>query len=138
MKQVLMVLWLAGMLPLAHAATMIYKCGPGGREFSQRPCADGTVVEGTDGRTAAQRAEAVKMVEQERRKATELERERRAQEKAKPAAAAEINGLARPAAAAASAPEQTGARKKTSKTTVKTKQPDKDFVAIEPVAAKKK
>jgi hypothetical protein len=119
---------------LTGAVTTIYRCGPGGKEFSQRPCADGTIVEGTDGRTAAQRAAATRVVEQERRKAAELERERRAREaKDKPAVATGIDGLARPADDAASAADRGKADKKTAR--VKDK-PSKDFVAVKPVAKK--
>lgn len=138
MKHFALILALCGAASLADAATTIYRCGPGGREFSQRPCADGTVVEGTDGRTAAQRAAAVRVAEQEKRKAAELERERRAEEAKKTPAAAEINGLARPADAAASAPE--ASKKKTSKDKSKDGKDGKDakdFVAVEPVAKKK-
>ena len=134
MKRTTAVLLLAGAATLADAATTIYRCGPGGREFSQRPCTDGTIVEGTDGRTAAERAAAVRIVEQEKRKAAELERERRAQEsKNKVTPAVGINGLARPADDAASAAEGKGSKKKPVHVKVK---PNKDFVAVEPVAKK--
>ena len=75
---------------LSQAATTIYRCGPGQREYSEAPCLGGTVLEGTDGRSAAQRAAAVRVTEQEQRKA---------------AAAAGIDGLAKPAKKAASTPE---------------------------------
>jgi hypothetical protein len=135
MKHVALILALCGAASAVDAATTIYRCGPGGREFSQRPCTDGTVVDGTDGRTAAQRAAALRVAEQEKRKAAELERERRAEEAKKGAAATEINGLARPADAAASAPD--AARKKASKDKPKETKEAKDFVAIEPVTKKK-
>lgn len=61
----------------AAAAAPIYRCGPDGRTYSQTPCADGTVVESTDNRTAAQRAEARRVLAAERQAAAELERERR-------------------------------------------------------------
>ena len=136
MKPTGLILFLLGATSLADAATTIYRCGPGGREFSQRPCTDGTVVEGTDGRTAAQRAAAVRVAEQEKRKAVELERERRAEEAKKSAAqATEINGLARPGDAAAAAPQSAGSKKKSAKS--KDTKESKDFVAIEPVTKKK-
>jgi hypothetical protein len=125
---------------VADAATTIYRCGPGGREYSQRPCADGTVVEGTDGRTAAQRAQAARAIEQEKRRAAEMERERLAEERKKAATAIGINGLARPGDAAASAAEgtktQTGKVKSKAKEPKESKEP-KDFVAVEPVVKKK-
>lgn len=135
MKQLVLIVALCGVASAVDAATTIYRCGPGGREFSQRPCTDGTVVDGTDGRTAAQRAAALRVAEQEKRKAAELERERRAEEAKKGAAPTEINGLARPADTAASAPE--GAKKKASKDKSKDPKESKDFVAVEPVTKKK-
>jgi hypothetical protein len=135
MKHAALILALCSAASLADAATTIYRCGPGGREFSQRPCTDGTVVEGTDGRTAAQRAAALRVAEQEKRKAAELERERRAEEAKKGATATEINGLARPGEMAASAPEPS--KKKASKDKSKDGKDAKDFVAVEPVTKKK-
>jgi hypothetical protein len=133
-----LILFLFGVTSVVDAGTTIYRCGPGGREFSQRPCAEGTVVEGTDGRTAAQRAAAIRVAEQEKRKAAELERERRAEEaKKNPIAPAEINGLARPGDSAASAPERGAAKKKTAQAKGKDSKEPKDFVAIEPVVKKK-
>ena len=106
MKRTSLILFLLGAAGMADAATTIYRCGPGGREYSQRPCLEGTVVEGTDGRTAAQRAAAIRVTEQEKRKVAELERERRAEEaKKKIVPAGEINGLAKPVDEAASTPE---------------------------------
>ena len=142
MKRSTLLLILIGAAGIADAATTIYRCGPGGREYSQRPCAEGTVVEGTDGRTAAQRAAAVRVEAQEKRKLAEMERERLANEaKNKPAPAAEINGLARPWDAAASAPERGGTKKKAAKgkdgKDDKDAKAPKDFVAIEPVVKKK-
>ena len=122
---------------IADAATTIYRCGPGGREYSQRPCVDGTILEGTDGRTGAQRAAAARAVEQEKRRAAEMERERLAEERKKVPAPIEINGLSRPAAAAASAVQDSAVKSKDGKSKSKAK-PPADFVAIEPVEKKKK
>lgn len=127
---------------IVDAATTIYRCGPGGREYSQRPCAEGTVVEGTDGRTAAQRAAAARAVEQEKRRAAEMERERLAEERKKAVAATGINGLARPGDAAASAAEGTTTKTHAGKVKSKAREPKeskepKDFVAVEPVVKKK-
>lgn len=125
---------------VVDAATTIYRCGPGGREYSQRPCAEGTILEGTDGRTGAQRAAAARAVEQEKRKAAELERERLAEERLrKVVPPIGINGLARPGDAAASAAEGTATKSLSGKVKSKAKQPkeSKDFVAVEPVVKKK-
>ncbi|MEQ1804289.1 MAG: hypothetical protein ABL900_02845 [Burkholderiaceae bacterium] len=124
---------------IVDAATTIYRCGPGGREYSQRPCADGTVVEGTDGRTGAQRAAAARAVEQEKRRAAELERERLAEERKKVSPPIGINGLARPGDVAASAADGTAIKSQSGKVKSKAKQPQesKDFLAVEPVTKKK-
>ena len=76
-----------GLVAAAHAlAAPIYRCGADGRTYSQVPCAEGSIVEATDPRTAAQRAEATRFVAAERQRAAEQERERKAA--AKPAAGA--------------------------------------------------
>ena len=90
----------------------IYRCGPDGREYSQVPCAGGKVVEASDPRTAAQRAEALRVAASERKRVAELERDRRANEAAiKPAGASGFNARPAPLAPAASAAEK-GKRKK--------------------------
>jgi hypothetical protein len=122
---------------IAEAATPIYRCGD--REYSQRPCADGKMMDGTDGRTGAQRAAAKRAVEQEKKRAAEMERERIAEErrqKATAAGAVGIDGLARPADSAASAAEPTPKKSKSDKARSKAK-PPKDFVAIAPPPKKK-
>jgi hypothetical protein len=68
----------------AAAAAPIYRCGPDGREYSQTPCPGGQVVEGTDPRSAAQRAEGRRIAAQERKLDADLARERREREKAAP------------------------------------------------------
>ena len=117
---------------LSQAATTIYRCGPGGHEYSEAPCLGGTVFEGTDGRSAAQRAAAVRVTEDEQRKAVVLARERRAEQRLRKAAAAVgIDGLAQPAKKAASATAP-GVKKWTSgKVKSKAKDP-KDLVIGEP------
>ena len=136
MKRTSLILFLLGAAGMADAATTIYRCGPGGREYSQRPCLEGTVVEGTDGRTAAQRAAAIRVTEQEKRKVAELERERRAEEaKKKIVPAGEINGLAKPVDEAASTPVRVTSKKKSAQ--AKSDKDSRDFVALEPVVKKK-
>ena len=126
-----LLLW-ACLCGLSQAATTIYRCGPGQREYSEAPCLGGTVLEGTDGRSAAQRAAAVRVTEDEQRKAVVLERERRAEQRLrKAAAAAGIDGLAKPAKKAASATAP-GMKKWTSgKVKSKARNP-KDLVIGEP------
>jgi hypothetical protein len=60
----------------AAAAAPIYRCGPDGREYSQTPCPGGKVVEATDPRSAAQRAEGRRIAAQERKLGVDLARER--------------------------------------------------------------
>ena len=77
----------------ALAAPPIYRCGADGRTYSQVPCPDGTLIEASDPRTAAQRAEAQRITEAERKRAAE---KARAEAAAKAATAA--SGAAAPAA----------------------------------------
>ena len=95
------------------APAPIYRCGPDGREYSQVPCAGGKVVEASDPRSAAQRAEALKVAASERKRAAELERDRRVDESAiKPATASGFNGRPPPAVPIASASSEKGKHKK--------------------------
>ncbi len=113
----------------ALAAPPIYRCGADGRTYSQVPCPEGSLIEASDPRTAAQRAEAKRFAEAERKRAAELERERKAAEKAadKSAAGAIAVGPATP-----DAPAATGAGKPR---TGKDKPAEKDFIAVAPKAA---
>ncbi len=84
-------------------AQAIYRCG---KTYSQTPCPEGgRIVEATDPRSAAQRAEARRITAAERRAAAAKERERRAAEKSAQAGNSAPGTLAAaPVAAAASAP----------------------------------
>ncbi len=90
---------------VATARTPAYQCGEG--VYSQTPCPGGRVVEATDPRTAAQRAEARRIAQEERRRGQEMERERRSAEKA---AQQEPSLAAIGPAKAASAPAENAAR----------------------------
>ena len=82
------------------SAQPVYRCG---NTYSRIPCPDGRIVDATDARTAAQRAEARRVAADERRLAAELRRERLADERAiKPAGAISLSGPP-PAKAAAAA-----------------------------------
>lgn len=117
---------------LGQAAMPIYRCGPDAREYSEQPCIGGTIVEGTDGRTAAQRATSLRVIEEERRKAGVLERERRGEERMhKAAAAIGIDGLAKPAKKAASATSPNSKKWTSGKVKSKVRDP-KDVVAAPP------
>ncbi len=114
-------------------ATQIYRCGPGGREYSQTPCAGGTVLESSDPRSAAQRAEARRVAAQERKLAADLARERERDAAANPPALA-TGFNARPTPPeAASAAERGRSHKRYAKSK---KRESSDFVAYEPRAAK--
>ena len=111
----------------AATAGPIYRCGPDGKTYSQVPCAEGTVVESSDPRTAAQRAEAKRVVAAERKAAADLERERKAQEKMAPASAPAATLSPPPAASAAASAAK--APKKGGKAKAAT---ERDFVAVVP------
>jgi len=95
----------------AVSAAPVYRCGGG--TYSQTPCPGGTVVDATDPRSAAQRAEARRAAAAEKRRARDMERERRAQEKrsAKKPAIASL-GPQRAASAPARAASKPTSRKK--------------------------
>ena len=83
----------------AHAQP-VYRCG---NTYSSIPCPGGQVVEATDPRTAAQRAEARRVASDEKKLAADMRRERLVdQSMQKPAAASSLS--AAPAAAVKPAP----------------------------------
>ena len=83
MKRIAFAVILAGAALHAGAASSpIYRCGS---EYSQDPCPGGKLLDVSDPRSAAQRAEAQKVAAAERRRAAELERERRARQSAEKA-----------------------------------------------------
>ena len=91
MNRALAALLLAGAVGSANAAA-IYRCSVGDRiVYSQMPCTDGTLIDAADPRTAAQRAEAVRVAASERKAAAELERERKKAGAGKPAQAVGID-----------------------------------------------
>jgi hypothetical protein len=112
-------------------AQPIYRCGPGGKIYSQAPCAEGTVMDASDGRTAAQRAEAKRVAAQERKTADDLERERKAREKLPASTAGSLS--AAPATPTASSAVTGKTRKKKPKAA---SAQTNDFVAVAPKARK--
>lgn len=115
---------LAFALAVATAgAAPIYRCG---NTYSQVPCPEGgKVVEATDPRTAAQRAEARRIAAAERKANAERERELKQQDAAAPPAPGSLSPA--PAASAASATSGKRGGKKT-----KAARDGKDFVATVP------
>ena len=135
MKSAALTLLLVLTVVSADAAAPIYRCGPDGRIYSQAPCADGKLIESADPRSAAQRAEALRVAAKERQTAADMERERRKQQAEKPPAqAVGFNSRPPPPEPAASSSDS-GARKRHHS---KAKTASKDFVAIDPGAKKKK
>ena len=113
-----------------HAqAQAIYRCG---QTYSQVPCPDGRIIDSSDPRTAAQRAEAKRVAIKERQLAAKLEKERRAQ-------AAEAAASAQPAASLTVRPEPVATKasaesrhKPKSKSKKRKPAADDDFVATVP------
>lgn len=105
------------------AAAAIYRCG---NTYSQTPCPEGgKVVEATDPRSAAQRAEARRIAAAERKAAAERQRE--AKTAAAPAQSAPASLSPAPAASAADTRAGRGSANK-----AKGEGADKDFVATVP------
>ena len=79
-----------------HAQT-VFRCGS---VYSQTPCPQGRVVEATDPRSAAQRAEASRVTANERKLAADMRRDRINEENAQQPAAAGSLSAPKPALAA--------------------------------------
>ena len=92
------------------AAAPIYRCG---QTYSQMPCPDGRIIDSSDPRTAAQRAEARRQVEREKELAAKMDRDRRAQDAASAPAAGLDARASAPTPVAASAPAKS--RRKSTK-----------------------
>jgi hypothetical protein len=112
----------------AHAAP-VYRCG---NTYSQTPCPDGKIVEATDVRSAAQRAEARRVAADERRLAAQMKHDRLTEEAAiKPAGAASLSASPAPAASGGNG-HHTGKKKKASaKSKSTTAKSTTDFVAVD-------
>ena len=95
--------FLLGSAAWAAQAAPVYRCG---QTYSQTPCPGAHVVEATDPRTAAQRAEARRASEREKKLATQMERDRLGQEAASAPAAGTLD--TRPAASAPKATAKGG------------------------------
>ena len=118
------------LIPLAGSAQTIYRCG--GNEYTRIPCPDGRPVEAFDTHSAAQRAEARRILAEEEKRAKELEHERLKHEASiKPPGASSLKVT--PVATAASAPKKAPTKKKRQKAELDA---DRDFVAAVPAAPK--
>jgi len=131
MKRTLLMSCLLLATAATSAQTRIYRCGPDGRELTQKPCADGQKVDLRTGAapTPADVKAAQDVAERDAKLARQLEQERQAREAQKPAPAAVIHAGGTPASAA-SAPKHKAKSKK--KQTAKSE----DFVAAAPVKKK--
>lgn len=108
-------------------AQPIYRCG---NVYSQTPCPQGHIVEATDPRTAAQRAEARSVAADDRRLAAEMRLDRLADQAAlKPTGASSLSGPAPAQAKAASTAERGHAKKKRHATRPA---PTTDVIVFEP------
>ena len=77
------------LVALGTHAQPVYRCG---NTYSSTPCPEGKVVEATDSRTAAQRAEARRVAADDQRLAADMRRERLVnQATQKPAAASSLS-----------------------------------------------
>ncbi len=131
--------WLGAMLLAATGAATaqpaVYRCG---NEYTRTPCGDGRVVD-TQGSatTAAQRAEAARVVASEKRLAEDMARDRRlAEASIKPALAGSL-GPQKKAEAEGKGPVKPGSKKKKSRAKSRPAGDDhEDFVAQVPKAKK--
>jgi len=118
------------LVPVAAMGQTIYRCS--GNEYTRVPCPDGRPVEALDTRSAAQRAEARRILAEEEKRSKEMEHDRLKHEASiKPAAASSLQAAA--PAAPASAPKKMAAKKKRHKPGLDA---DGDFVAAVPGKAK--
>jgi hypothetical protein len=90
MRPALLAFFLLATASLGATAQPVYRCGS---VYTQTPCPQGKIVEATDPRSAAQRAEAVRVAAAERRLAADMRRERLADQIASnPAGAGSLSG----------------------------------------------
>ena len=91
MKRIALAVLLVAAAVHAGAVGPIYRCGS---EYTQDPCPGGKLVDVSDPRSAAQRAEAARVTAAERRRVAELARERKANEATEKASGAKAAGSA--------------------------------------------
>ena len=109
------------------AQAQVYRCG---QTYSQKPCPEGKLIDSSDPRSAAQRAEAKRAVAKEKQLATDLERERRLRESG---TAPQAASLAAAPAASKPVPMKSTAK---AKSRPKRQKPaaEKDFRAVVPAS----
>lgn len=125
-----------------HAQATVYRCGPDGRSYSEKPCPGGQALAVDDARSPAQRDAGLQAADREARAARELAKDNRERERAvRPAEAISLSG--EPKAQASRKTAKTDTKKPDDKARKpKTKKPAKpdDFAAVVPGSepAKKK
>ena len=112
-------------------AQTVFRCGS---VYSQTPCPQGKVVEATDSRSAAQRAEAKRVAADERKLAADMRRDRINEENAQQPAAAGSLSAPKPVPAA----ERGAAKRKKQKRSSVKPGASEDFVAAGPSAKKRR
>lgn len=96
-------LW--AMLSVAHAQTTVHRCG---NTYSQLPCHQSTVIDVDDSRSRAQQVSAERVNADQRRLATQMQRDRLAETRAtRPAAAVNLGSTPGKALPAADRPRST-------------------------------
>jgi hypothetical protein len=124
---------IAGICSASATAQTIYRCG---NEYTRVPCSGGTALDVGDPRSAAQRAEARRLVAAEQRLGASMERDRRrAEAELKPAQAASL-GPARIASAPAAKKGKAAAARKKSKA-ASDAEAGRDFIAGVPGSGRK-
>ena len=117
----------------AQAVQPVYRCGS---TYSQVPCPEGRVVEATDPRSAAQRAEARRIAALERQQAAQMERDRRAQEAAQTPVGASGFDSRSPTPEPPASSADRGRHHKKAK--AGKRQADDSFTAVDPTSLKKR
>jgi hypothetical protein len=132
MKGPVLILLLVSLAGPEASAAPIYRCG---NTYSQMRCTGGQVLESTDPRSAAQRAEARRVAERQQLNAARMEAERREREAAmKPAVASGFDSRESEPAEVGEPhkPKRKSAGRKGKKEDAGSTQDGKDFVAVEP------
>ena len=91
-------------LPCAASAQLTYKCG---NNYSQTPCPDAVVLDKTDQRTSAQKAQADQATQRDARLASTMEKARLQQEAKNLAANTPATKASRPASASKHSADKT-------------------------------
>jgi len=100
---------LLALAPTITCAQTVYRCGPDGRIYADRPCTEGRAVEVADARDAAQRREARSTAAAQRQLAQDLTAQRLAREQAALSQGGGAAGFERPKAVEFTSPSTVAA-----------------------------